>query len=95
VKGHFESSMTDRFSAALKVRVSYDLWRIAPVITAGGALACQHVALRLILRMWRAWRRSKKGMPREADRNAQVGIVGKPRKAVQMTPHTAVRDETP
>jgi hypothetical protein len=67
VKSHFESSMTDMFSAALKVmRVSYDLFWIALIITAGvGALAFHHVALRLILRMWRAWRRSKQGVPHE------------------------------
>jgi hypothetical protein len=97
VKSHFESSMTDMFSAALKVmRVSYDLWWIALVITTGiGALACNHVALRLILRMWRAWRRSKRGVPHEADRSAQAGIVGTTPKAVRMAPHHAVRDKTP
>jgi hypothetical protein len=97
VKSHFESSMTDMFSAPLKVmRVSCGLFWIALVITTGtGALAFCHVALRLILRMWRAWRRSKQGVPHEADRNAQVGIVGTPPKAVQIAPHTAVRDKTP
>jgi hypothetical protein len=64
------------FSAALKVmRTSYGLFWIALVITTGArAWVCHHVALRLILRMWRAWRRSKHGVAYEADRSAQVGL---------------------
>jgi hypothetical protein len=68
------------FSAALKaMRISYGLFWVAMVITTGaGALTCHYVALRLILRMWRAWRRSKQGTPHAANRNVQVASVGTP-----------------
>jgi hypothetical protein len=85
------------FSTALKLmRISYGLFWIGMVIATGaGALACHHVALRIILRMWRAWRRSKPGVPHEADRDAQVAILGAPPKAAQMASHAAFRDEMP
>jgi hypothetical protein len=84
------------FSPGLKVmRTSYGLFWGALVVTTGArAWVCHHVALRLILRMGRAWRRSKHGVVLEAARNAQVGIPSTPPKAVQTAPHTAVRGET-
>jgi hypothetical protein len=84
------------FSPALKVmRISYGLFWVALVITTGArAWVCHHVALRLIVGMWRAWRRSKHGVALEAGRNAQVGIPSMLPKAVQTAPHAAVRDET-
>jgi hypothetical protein len=72
------------FWAALKViGLSYELFLIALVITTGAwALACHHLVFRLILRMWRAWRRSRKG---------EVAALGTAPKAA---PHTAIRNET-
>jgi hypothetical protein len=73
------------FWAALKViGISYELFLIALVITTGAwALACHHLLLRLALRMWRAWRRSKQG---------GVAALG---AAPKVAPHSAIRDQTP
>jgi hypothetical protein len=61
------------FSPALKVmRISYGLFWVALLITTGArAWVCHHVALRFIVGMWRAWRRSKHGVALEAGRNAE------------------------
>jgi hypothetical protein len=74
------ASRTNMFSPALKVmRISYGLFWVAMAITTGArAWVCHHVALRVILGMWRAWRRSRHGVALEAGRNAQVGIPSTP-----------------